>query len=109
MSSCLFWSAVDEHGDNPTGQPADFEFRIGYDLEAHDYDQYNHAPSVELTGVDCLEIHVVGEPPRTPTEEENNAVSEWFESRLDSDPAELKCIRRLACEYSQIDTADDEW
>lgn len=108
MSSCVFWSAVDEHGDNPTGHPADFEFRVGYELGVHDYDQHNYAPNVEVTGVDCIEISVDGEPPRAPTEEENSAVSEWFETRLDSNPRELKSICRLALEYSQLDPPEDD-
>ncbi len=108
MSSCVYWSAVDEHGDNPTGLAGNFEFRIWYEINYGDED-FMEEPSVEITAIDCVEVAFDGYDARSPNDYEDIELSAWLETSLDSNSADIKGIEHLAFEYSYVDCGTDDW
>lgn len=117
MSSWVDWDIEDEHGDNPTGKPGLFEFRIGYHIEpgcaaalyTTNGDGYpGHGPAVVFDGARCESVRLDNEPARTPTADEQNALCDWFQHYLDARPSELKELENRAFEYSYIEPDYDD-
>lgn len=107
MSSCLFWSAVDEYGDNPTGRAGNFEFRIWYEI---DYgDDALCEPAVTITNIECVAMQFDEEESRSPNVDEDIELSEWLENSLNSNNTDLRGIERMAFEYSYVELADVDW
>jgi hypothetical protein len=108
VSSCLFWTAVDEDGTNPVGNAGAFEFRIWYEVDFGDED-FMTEPSIEITNVDCVVVQFDGEDSRTPTVDEDIELSEWLESELNSNVSDMKGVEHLAFEYSYIEHDQVDW
>lgn len=108
MSSCLCWTTVDEHGDNPTGQAGNFEFRIWYELNFGDED-FTAEPTVNILSVECAEVCFDDQQPRTPTEEEQRELNDWFENGLDCNAIDVNAITKQAFEDSYVEYGGDNW
>lgn len=108
MSSCVFWSTDDEDGDNPTGVAGNFEFRIWYEIDYGDED-FLQEPSMEITAIDCVEVQFEDEEARSPTAEEDIALSDWLETSLNSNNTDIQGIEHMAFEYSYVDCPAADW
>lgn len=117
MSSWVDWNIDDEYGDNPTGKPGAFEFRIGYYIEPGEPmvlytpngdGHPGYPPTVILEGVDCVRVQFDNEPSRAPTKDEDVALSDWCQQYLEARPSELAELENRAFEYSYIEPDYDD-
>ena len=117
MTSWLDWEISDEDGDNPLGQPADFEFNVEYDFDpgarGNEYDSYSdgysgHQANVTLTNAVCKKLRVGDQKQRTPTPDELVALSGWFWFVLDKHPEIRDQIEERGLEQMSIEPDYDD-
>lgn len=100
MSSWVDWDVNDTYGDNPTGKPGSFEFRIAYSIEN---EEYYTQPAVVLEVARCERLCFENETAREPTNDEQEALCDWLPRYLEARPSELHKLEARAFEYSYID------
>lgn len=106
MSSCVYWTIVDNTGTNPTNKPGVFEAKIWYTIDYSVFDNdyaVNYLDSVTLLAADCTEVLFYAEQQRrSPTEDEAPEISAWCMLYIDTHFDEQQKIKAQALEYSYI-------
>jgi len=86
-------------GENPTERAGAFTFRVWFERGNTD------EPTIEILAVECASVRFKNdETSRKPTHDENELLSAWFESALDTLPDVFSGVEANALELLYIDT-----
>ena len=111
MPIAIFWELDDEDGDNPTGVPGQFGFRVYCRVNPGDPGVWRdsngdgcpaEAPSIDIISAECLDVWLGEEPQRPATIAEQRTFGDWFCGYIDSRPATFERLEHDALELAYI-------